>query len=70
MDQHLADLVGGIGVFALLRVVVLKQEVAVAVFDDGLGVGFVLSRTGSGKSAAVPVTGRRVPPPTARRDPR
>ena len=39
MDQHLADLVGGVGVLALLGVVVLEQELAVAVFDDGLGVG-------------------------------
>ena len=39
MNQHLADLVGGVGVFAFLGVVVLKQELAVAVFDDGLGVG-------------------------------
>ena len=40
VDQHLAELVGGDGVFALVRVVVLKQEVAVAVFDDGPGAGF------------------------------
>jgi hypothetical protein len=33
VNQHLADLVGGIGVFAFLGVVVLKQEVPVAVFD-------------------------------------
>jgi len=39
VDQHLADLVGGVGVFALVRIVVLKQEVALAVFDDGPGVG-------------------------------
>ena len=39
VDQHLANLVGGIGVFALVRIVVLKQEVAVAVFDDRPGVG-------------------------------
>ena len=40
VDQHLADLVGGVGVFALLGVVVLEQEIAVAVFDDGLWSGF------------------------------
>jgi len=41
VEKHLTDLVGGIGVFALVRVVVLKQEVAVTVFDDGTGAGFV-----------------------------
>ena len=39
VDQHLADLVGGVGVFPFLGVVVLKQEVAIAVFDDGRRVG-------------------------------
>jgi hypothetical protein len=43
VDQHLADLVGGVGVFALVGVVVLKQELAVGVFDDtpGAGLGVV-----------------------------
>ena len=39
VDQHLADLVGGIGVFALLGIVVLKQEFAVGLFDNRPGVG-------------------------------
>ena len=30
VDQDLPDLVGGIGVFALFRVVVLQQELAIA----------------------------------------
>lgn len=38
MNQNLADLVGGVRVFASVGVVVLEQEVAVAVFDAGLGV--------------------------------
>ena len=46
VDQHLADLVGCVGVFALLGVVVLEQEIMVAVFYDGPGVGLVWSRTG------------------------
>ena len=36
---YLADPVAGVGVFALLSVVVLQQELAVGVFDDRLGVG-------------------------------
>ena len=39
VDQHLTDLVGDIEVFAFLGVMVLKQEVALGVFDDGPGVG-------------------------------
>ena len=39
MDQHLADLVGGVGVFAILGVVVLKQELVVDLFDEGPGAG-------------------------------
>ena len=39
MNQHLADLVSSVGVFALLRVTVLKHEVAVAAVDNRLGVG-------------------------------
>ncbi len=30
VNQHLANLVGGVSIFALVRVMVLKQEVAVA----------------------------------------
>jgi len=39
MSETCDVLVIGVGVFALLGVVVLKQELAVGVFDDGLGVG-------------------------------
>ncbi|MBY0579141.1 MAG: hypothetical protein K2P57_08845 [Burkholderiales bacterium] len=39
VDKHLADLVGVVGVFAVFRVVVLKQEFAEAVFYDGPGMG-------------------------------
>ena len=39
VDQDLADLVGGIGILAFFGVVVLEQELAVAVLDDRLGVG-------------------------------
>ena len=42
VDQHFADLVGGIGIFALVGVVVLEQELAVAVLDDRLRVGLNL----------------------------
>lgn len=38
MDEHLVDLVGGVGVFALLGVVAIQQELAVTIFDDALGV--------------------------------
>jgi hypothetical protein len=42
VDQHLADLVGGIGILTFLGVVIVDQEVAVAVFDDRLRVGLNL----------------------------
>ena len=42
VDQDFADLVGGIGIFAFVGVVVLDQELAVAVLDDRLGVGLDL----------------------------
>ena len=35
VNQHLADLVGGVGILAFVRVAVLDQEVAVTMFDDG-----------------------------------
>ena len=35
VDQHLANLVGGIRVFTFLRIMVLKQELSITVFDDG-----------------------------------
>ena len=38
MNQHLADLVRSVWVFAHVRVVVLDQELAVAVLDNRLGV--------------------------------
>ena len=48
LHVELVLLVGGVGVFALLRGVVLPQEVAVAVFDDRWsGSGFRLPRVGS-----------------------
>lgn len=42
VNQHFADLVGGIGILALVGVVVLEQELAVAVLDDRLRVGLDL----------------------------
>jgi hypothetical protein len=42
VNQHFADLVGGIGILALIGVVVLEQELAVAVLDDRLRVGLNL----------------------------
>ena len=39
MDQHLADLVGVVGLYALFCVVVLEQEFPEERFNDGLGVG-------------------------------
>ena len=42
VNQHFANLVGGIGVLALVGVVVLEQELAVAVLDDRLRVGLNL----------------------------
>lgn len=38
MDEHLTDLVGRVGVFALLGVGAMDQELSVAAFDDGPGV--------------------------------
>jgi hypothetical protein len=38
MDQHLADQVGGVRVFTLLGVVVLEEEITVAVFDNRPGM--------------------------------
>ena len=38
VDEHLANLVGGIGVFAIICVIILKQKILVAVFDDGFGM--------------------------------
>jgi len=38
VDEDFANLVGGVGVFAIIRVIVLKQKIQVAVFDDGFGV--------------------------------
>ena len=38
VDEHLANLAGGVGVFAIICVVVLKQKILVAVFDDGFGM--------------------------------
>lgn len=38
MDQDLADLIGGIGIRALIGVVILDQELAVTALDDRLGV--------------------------------
>lgn len=42
VNQHFANLVGGIGILALVGVVVLEQEFAVAVLDDRLRVGLDL----------------------------
>jgi hypothetical protein len=42
VDKDLANLVGGLGIFAFFRVVVLEQELAVAVLDDRLGVALDL----------------------------
>ena len=42
VNQHFANLVGGIGILSLVGVVVLEQELAVAVLDDGLRVGLDL----------------------------
>jgi len=42
VNQHFADLVGGIGILALVGVVILQQEIAVAVLDNRLRVGFNL----------------------------
>ncbi len=42
VNQHFANLVGGIGILALVGVVVLEQELAVAVLDDGFRVGLYL----------------------------
>ena len=42
VDQDFADLVGGIGILAFVGVVVLEQELAVAVLDDRLGVALDL----------------------------
>ena len=42
VDQHFADLVDGIGILALVGVVVLQQELAVAMLDDRLRVGLNL----------------------------
>ena len=38
MDEDFVNLVGGIGVFAIICVVALKQKILVAVFDDGFGM--------------------------------
>ena len=38
VDRHLANLVGSVGILAFVGVVVLEQDVAVAVLDDGLRV--------------------------------
>lgn len=38
VNQHLADLVGSVGVFALLGVVILEQELAVGVFIGSLAL--------------------------------
>ncbi len=35
MNEDFADLIGGVGVFAIICVVVLKQEIPVAVLDHG-----------------------------------
>ena len=45
VNQHFADLVGGIGILASVGVVVLEQELAVAVLDDGLRVDLNLGTT-------------------------
>lgn len=39
VDQQLAELIGGFGIFALLGVVVLKQELSVGLFDHRLRMG-------------------------------
>lgn len=39
VDEYFADLVCGIGILALVGVVVLEQELTVAMLDDGLRVG-------------------------------
>ena len=41
VNQHFADLVGGIGIFAFVGVVVLEQELTVAVLDDRAGCEWV-----------------------------
>ena len=38
VDEHLTDLVGGIGVLAFLGVVVLEQELPIAVLNNEFGV--------------------------------
>ena len=38
VDEHLTNLVGGVRVFALLRVVSLKQKAVVAVYSCSFGV--------------------------------
>ena len=42
MDEDFADLVGGVGVFAFVGVVVLEQKLAVAVLDDRFRVALDL----------------------------
>jgi len=42
VNQHFADLVNGIGILALVGVVVAEQELAVAVLDDRFRVGLNL----------------------------
>lgn len=42
VDQHFADLVGGLGILRLVGVVVVQEKLPVAVLDDRPGVGLDL----------------------------
>ena len=42
VNEDFADLVSGVGILAFVGVVVLEQELAVAVLDDGLGMALDL----------------------------
>ena len=37
MDQDFTDLILGIGIFAFVRIVIVEEELAVAVLDDWFG---------------------------------
>ena len=38
VDKDFANLVGGVGLFPSICVIILKQKILVAVFDDGSGM--------------------------------
>ena len=42
MDEYFTDLVGGVGVFAFFGIVVLQQEITIAMLNDRPGVGLNL----------------------------